>query len=198
MFFLEGVFLLTDQTCLLLLSNGDEAGGGQSFVLLVTLITPWGISIVPFSSFSVLISLLPADSSALITVFMFPYVTPSKNIVFLGAIMQKQLNVLSNDWSYLMKEMWIWILMPGFASALSVKKEILRKSNILFTLQTWEVNGKDSIIDLFILPVTLLCCQIIVLLNRILWPVVDMISNVRAVLLWETQGLLRCSQASSI
>lgn len=95
--FLEGVFLLNDQTRLLLLSNGDEAGGGQSFVLLVTLITPWGISIVPFSSFSVLISPLPADSSALITVFMLPDVTTSKNIVFLGAIMQKQLYVLSND-----------------------------------------------------------------------------------------------------
>lgn len=81
------MFLLNDQTRLLLLSNGDEVGGGQSFVLLVTLITPWGISIVPFSSFSVLISLLPADSSALITVFMLPYVTPSKNIIFLGAIM---------------------------------------------------------------------------------------------------------------
>lgn len=81
--------LLNNQTRLLLLSNGDEAGGGQGFVVLVTLITPWGISIVPFSSFSVLISPLPADSSALITVFMLPYVTPAKNIVFLGVIMQK-------------------------------------------------------------------------------------------------------------
>lgn len=84
--FLEGVFLLNDQTRLLLLSNGDEAGGGQSFVLLVTLITPWGISIVLFSSFSVLISPLPADSSALITVFILPYVTRPKISSFWGQL----------------------------------------------------------------------------------------------------------------
>lgn len=45
------------------------------------------------------------------------------------------------------------------------------------------MNGKDSVIDIFMLPVMLLCCQIIVLLNRLLWPVVDMISTFRAVLL---------------
>lgn len=44
----------------------------NAFVRLVTLMTPWGISIVPFSSFSVLITPLPVDSSALITVFMLP------------------------------------------------------------------------------------------------------------------------------
>lgn len=33
----------------------------NAFVRLVTLMTPWGISIVPFSSFSVLITPLPAD-----------------------------------------------------------------------------------------------------------------------------------------
>lgn len=101
--FSQGVVLPSDQTYLLLLSNGGETGGGHHFVLLVTLITPWGIRVVPFSSCSVLISPLPADSSALITVFMLTYVTPSKNIVFLGVIMQKQINVLSNEWSYLVK-----------------------------------------------------------------------------------------------
>lgn len=78
-FFLEGAGVR-----LLFASSGDEAGGGHRFVLPVTLITPWGTSVVPFPSCSVLISPLPADSSALITVFMLTYVTESKNTVFLG------------------------------------------------------------------------------------------------------------------
>lgn len=77
--FLEGAVVR-----LLFPSNSDEAGGGHRFVLLVTLITPWGTSVVPFPSCSVPISLLPADSSVLITVFMLTYVTKSKNTVFLG------------------------------------------------------------------------------------------------------------------
>lgn len=96
-FFLEGVVLPSDPTRLLLLSKGDEAWGGHRFVLLVTLITPWGTSVVPFSSCTLLICRLPADSSALITVFMLIYVTPSQNIAFLGVIRQKQINLLSNE-----------------------------------------------------------------------------------------------------
>lgn len=139
------MFLLSDQKRL---SNGDEAGGGHRFVLLLPLITPWGISVVPFSSCSVLISLLPADSSLLIIVFMLTCVTRSKNIVFLGVIMQKQINVLSNEWSYLVKDVNLNCHTRCCFCNLVIqwffKKEIQPTLTMCCWLQTCDVSEEDS------------------------------------------------------